>query len=319
MDYVIFDLEWNQCPYGKGKENPKLPFEIIEIGAVKMDGERNVLGTFHRIVKPVVYQHLHHRTREVVGLTEEDLQNGIPFAQAVQEFFAFSGGACMFGTWGPGDLTELQRNMKFYNLLSLIRGPIHFYDVQKLFAIQYETMKSRRALEYAADFLHLPKDEHFHQALSDAKYTADIFARIDMDVVLAYDSIDVYQNPKKKKDELFLSYPDHDQYVSREFTDRDKIMRDREVTSTKCPICHLPAKRKIRWFMNNSKAYESISLCQKHGYVKGKIRIRHTEEDRYYVIKTLKNVGNEKAEEIREKRDFLRKKRQIKRKSEKQI
>lgn len=87
MDYVIFDLEWNQCPYGKGKENPKLPFEIIEIGAVKMDGERNVVGTFHRIVKPVVYQHLHHRTREVVGLTEEDLQNGIPFAQAVQEIF----------------------------------------------------------------------------------------------------------------------------------------------------------------------------------------------------------------------------------------
>ena len=37
MDYVIFDLEWNQCPYGKEKENPKLPFEIIEIGAVKMD------------------------------------------------------------------------------------------------------------------------------------------------------------------------------------------------------------------------------------------------------------------------------------------
>ena len=33
MDYVIFDLEWNQCPYGKEKENPKLPFEIIEIGA----------------------------------------------------------------------------------------------------------------------------------------------------------------------------------------------------------------------------------------------------------------------------------------------
>ena len=60
---------------------------------------------------PVSYTHLdvykrQHRTREVVGLTEEDLQNGIPFAQAVQEFFAFSGGACMFGTWGPGDLTR---------------------------------------------------------------------------------------------------------------------------------------------------------------------------------------------------------------------
>ena len=67
-------------------------------------------------------------------------------------------------------------------------------------------MKSRRALEYAADFLHLPKDEHFHQALSDAKYTADIFACIDMDVVLAYDSIDVYQNPKSKKEEIHAVY-----------------------------------------------------------------------------------------------------------------
>ena len=36
-------------------------------------------------------------------------------------------------------------------------------------------------------------------------------------------------------------------------------------------------------------------------------------------IAHLKNVGNEKAEEIREKRDSLRKKRQIKRQSEKQI
>ena len=74
MDYVIFDLEWNQCPYGKEKENPKLPFEIIEIGAVKMDGERNVVGTFHRIVKPVVYQHLHHRTRERICRTESHLR-----------------------------------------------------------------------------------------------------------------------------------------------------------------------------------------------------------------------------------------------------
>ena len=92
---VLFDLEWNigYQPYPFNYHGVQQTFrgEIIEIGAVKMDGERNVVGTFHRIVKPVVYQHLHHRTREVVGLTEEDLQNGIPFAQAVQEFFAFSG------------------------------------------------------------------------------------------------------------------------------------------------------------------------------------------------------------------------------------
>ena len=37
MNYIVFDLEWNQCPGGKEKENKKLPFEIIQIGAVKLD------------------------------------------------------------------------------------------------------------------------------------------------------------------------------------------------------------------------------------------------------------------------------------------
>ena len=89
-------------------------------------------------------------------------------------------------------------------------------------------------------------------------------------------------------------------------------MKDREVASTRCPRCHLPAKRKIRWFVNNSKSYESVSLCQEHGFVKGKIRVRKTDGGRYYAVKTLKNVGEEKADEIRRKRDSLRKKRKMK-------
>ena len=28
MNYIVFDLEWNQCPYGKERENKRLPFEI---------------------------------------------------------------------------------------------------------------------------------------------------------------------------------------------------------------------------------------------------------------------------------------------------
>lgn len=36
MNYIILDLEWNQCPTGKSNENSRLPFEIIEIGAVRL-------------------------------------------------------------------------------------------------------------------------------------------------------------------------------------------------------------------------------------------------------------------------------------------
>ena len=37
MKYIVFDLEWNQSPSGKEGAVESLPFEIIEIGAVKLD------------------------------------------------------------------------------------------------------------------------------------------------------------------------------------------------------------------------------------------------------------------------------------------
>ncbi|MCI5648160.1 MAG: exonuclease domain-containing protein [Fusicatenibacter sp.] len=309
MNYVVFDLEWNQCPYGKEQENPALPFEIIEIGAVKLDSARQIVDTFHRLIRPVVYKHLHHRTREVVGITEEELKGGVPFSQGLREFLNFAGGECMFCTWGPGDLTELQRNMKYYGLLSLLRGPIHFYDVQKLFAIQYETMKSRRALEYAADYLSLSKEDSFHQALSDARYTARIFQTLDMDVVLAYDSIDVYQNPRSKRDEIHAVYNGYTKFISREFDTREEAIRDREVSSTHCCICGRTARKKMRWFSAGGKNYYCVAYCPEHGYLKGKARMKHTDEGKTFVVKTIRVSCEEEAGEIRQKKENLRKKR----------
>ncbi len=67
---------------------------------------------------------------------------------------------------------------------------------------------------------------------------------------------------------------------------------------------------------NNSKVYYCLAVCQEHGTIEGKIRIRRTEEDKYFAVKTLYRVGTEEAEKIREKRDSLRLKRQLKRKQE---
>ena len=43
MNYIILDLEWNQCPQGKARENPRIPFEIVEIGAIKLNEKKEVL------------------------------------------------------------------------------------------------------------------------------------------------------------------------------------------------------------------------------------------------------------------------------------
>ena len=37
MEYIVLDLEWNQSNTGKEDAVEKLPFEIIEIGAIKLN------------------------------------------------------------------------------------------------------------------------------------------------------------------------------------------------------------------------------------------------------------------------------------------
>lgn len=313
MNYIVFDLEWNQSPDGKKKSNSRLPFEIIEIGAVKLNEQLETTDSFHRLIKPKVYNWIHDSIHEVIHVDYKDLADGTPFPQAAGEFLEWCGPERYFFTWGNQDLTELQRNLKYYGMLHLLPGPVTYYDVQKLFAIRYEDRKKRRSLEYAIDFLEISKSQDFHRAFSDAYYTGEVLKKIEKDYILPNSSVDVYQNPKKRKDELRISYPTYDKYVSREFYDKEKVMKDREVCTTRCPVCHLHAKRKIRWFINNSKVYESVSVCQEHGYVKGKIKIRRTEENRFFAIKTLRLVTEEEAEEIREKRESLRHKRQMKR------
>ena len=53
--------------------------------------------------------------------------------------------------------------------------------------------------------------------------------------------------------------------------------------------------------------------CPEHGYLKGKIRLKKTDEGSYYVVKTVKKINEEEAVEIREKRNLLREKRREKR------
>ena len=60
MNYIVMDLEWNQCPTGKEHEVKGLPFEIIEIGAVKLNERCEVTGRFDQFVKPVIYKELHY-------------------------------------------------------------------------------------------------------------------------------------------------------------------------------------------------------------------------------------------------------------------
>lgn len=318
MNYIVLDLEWNQSNTGEEPEVKEIPFEIIDIGAIKLNSDRAMIDEFNQLVKPTVYEHMHKITSNLIHLHMKDLQKGRPFVEVISEFFSWAGRDYIFCTWGPLDLYELQRNMHYYHLEPLSDTPIRFLDVQKLFSIAYEDKKSRRSLEYAIDYLKIEKDIPFHRAFSDAYYTARILSCIDEAVLVNY-SIDTYVLPKSRQEEVHVMFHDYMKYISREFPDKQKALEDREVISTKCYLCHKNIRRKIRWFSPNGKHYYSVSLCPVHGYMKSKIRIRKSENGGAFVIKTSKFISEEDCQKIFQKRDQAREHRKTKKSNSKTI
>ncbi len=318
MNYIVFDLEWNQSS-DKFNRDLGLPFEILEIGAVKLNRRFKVVDRFEVIIKPQIYHYIHYITTKIVHLTKEELENGKPFPVAMSEFLEWCGNDYIFCIWGTSDITELQRNMMYYGMDMLADGPLKYYDIQKLYSIAYEDGKKRRALETAVDTLGIEKDIPFHRAYDDACYTARVFKRINAfkPKTKLYVSYDVFIAPRTKKDEIEVNFKTYYKYISREFPDKLSAIEDKKVSSVKCYKCARPVSMKIGWFSVNGKHYYCIASCKKHGYIKGKIRMKKLGDGSIYVVKTLKIVPREIAQEIAQKQDKLRLQRLEKRKSRK--
>lgn len=312
VEYIVVDLEWNQSPQGKEMEEKRLPFEIIEIGAVKLNNNFQKVEVFRAIIKPQVYREIHVKTKEIIHLDMNELKKGETFPSAIKNFFQWCGSDVIFCTWGPADLVELQRNMSYYGITGYIETAIPYYDVQKLFSLEFEREKIARSLEYAVDFLQLEKKQKFHSAICDAEYTAEIIKLLDKELIKKYYSIDYYNNPKTKNDEIFLTYDSYSKYISMEYNTKEDAFVDNDVKASICYKCGKKAVKKIRWFTANSKNYYSLAYCKNHGFLKGKIRIKKAENGKIFVVKTMKLISEAEAQEIYDKREDMRKRKQLK-------
>ncbi len=305
MNYIVLDLEWNQSSRNE-KTDKKLNFEIIEIGAVRLNDKKVMVSEFSQLVKPQVYRKMHKITSRLIHLQMQELEQGRSFVEVMQDFLKWCGeDEFVFCTWGPADLHELQNNMRYYNMPPLAVGPIKFLDVQKLFALAFDDGSNRRSLEYAVDYLKIDKDIPFHRAFSDAYYTGKVLTEVP-DKICEYYSYDVYCPPKRKEDEVNVVFRNYAKYISRTFPNKDAALLDKDVTCTKCYICGRNVKKKIRWFTPNGKHYYCVAHCSTHGFMKGKIRIRKAGTKTIYVVKTTKFISMEEVEEIRDRREHSR-------------
>ena len=265
-----------------------------------------MIGEFSELVKPQIYHEMHYITSKLIHLQMEQLEKGKPFVEVMKQFLEWCGEDCMFCTWGPLDLLELQRNMEYYEMKPLSDRPVRYLDIQKLFSIAYEDKKSRRSLEYAIDMLGIHKDIPFHRAFSDAYYTAQVFDMIEDPEVLEKVSFDTFTLPDCVEKEIYIKFSDYDKYISRTFPDKAKLLSDKEVMDVKCFQCGKSLKNRMKWFSSNGKHYHNVGHCFRHGYTKCKLRIRKAEHGGTYTVKTSKIVSSEEAKLIKEKAKALK-------------
>lgn len=313
MDYIIFDLEWNQCPAGPDYENPRIPFEIIEIGAVKLNDSFELIDEFSSIIKPRIYRHLHHHIRKMLNYDESYLQTGRPFEMVCKDFMRWCGSDYIFGIWGTGDLIQLQKNMDYY-YMNPFKEPFKYYNIQSIFADYYPELGPCK-LERAVAAMELPITDAFHTAIYDARYTAAVFQHLSKKHLNDQYSYDYYHEPKDRDSEIISFHRTYLEHITRAFNQRSDIMEDKEISSFRCYKCRHKITKKIKWFSYNQSTFVSVGRCWYHGYQKGIIKIKPTNDGKLFAIKRVIPITKSEVDTIRNRQTELRERRREKRKS----
>lgn len=313
MDYIVMDLEWNQNPYGKDYNHSDISFEIIEIGAVRVNEYLEIEDRYQQVIRPRIFRKLHHKIKEITQFTPEELNAGKDFRRAIREFLEWCGDDYIFCTWGSMDLVELQKNMKHYGYERVLEFPLFYVDLQKMFSLRYDDGHIKRTLSYAVDYLNIEETIPFHRALSDAFYTAKVMQTMDFEKYKNRLSIDTFYYPRIKEEEIFVRFDTYTKYISRELLSKEEMFEEPEIRDQKCNICDRKLDIKLDWFSDAGKMYYCLCECPEHGYVKGKIKVKKIDDDSFFVIKIMKSTDEDGVQSIYDKQEAIREKRRERR------
>jgi inhibitor of KinA sporulation pathway (predicted exonuclease) len=181
MNYIVLDLEFNQEPSSSNISADKVsicPFEIIQIGAIKLDSKWNAVATFNRYIRPTIYLKVNDFVAELTGITTQKLMNEKEFSPILYDFIQFTGDDCVLCTWGMTDMKELYRNALFHRY-DLKRIPDKVINLQPYVSIHLkQSAKKLMNLKAAVEALSIPVAYPFHNALYDAYYTAQLLKKL---------------------------------------------------------------------------------------------------------------------------------------------
>lgn len=213
MNYIIYDLEFNQKHPDvieiDGDTSSLLPFEIIQIGALKLNEKFETIDTFNSLVKPLVHTTIHPYVENLTKINKETLNLCKSFPDIYEDLIKFIGTEeTILCVWGVVDVKELLRNIKFHNL-STSSISRNYIDIQQYASKYYNSPKGCRiGLRSTVEILNISINNEFHDAFNDAYYTAEVFKRLYNDSmkpkIYIPKSRKSDQHPKEKIDTVAL-------------------------------------------------------------------------------------------------------------------
>lgn len=243
MNYIILDLEWNNAYFKKihGFIN-----EIVEFGAVKLDEKFNVIDRFNMVVRSSLTKRLSGRFKELTGMTNETMLDGVDFETALNAYKDWAGENTVTLSWSDSDLYVLYDNCRYFtdNPDNAMLG---FYaDLQKIFhsflASKGTPEKNQMSLSKAAERLEIDfEDQNLHHAVDDCLISAKIFEKCFSSENFSSFTLDT-NNPEFYKKLRFKAY-----YI-KDINDKDI---DKSKLFINCNLCGKKAKMISDWHYKN--------------------------------------------------------------------
>ncbi|MBR6705501.1 MAG: exonuclease domain-containing protein [Clostridia bacterium] len=282
MQYIVMDLEWNQpISYSSAayrNVGEKLLFEMIQIGAVKLDENLEVIDTFTQLIRPIYYVKLHPRIKRITHISQEELEEAPLFSEALTRFADFCGQDYALITWGCDDVSVLEQNKRFFHC-SIELSDI--YDMQRVYGEMIGNTKERQGLQAAMAHFEIDPDEEkpFHNALNDAWYTAMVLRRLP-------EPAKVLQYPLKPK---LLQHNAHTREMRTELRLRGSIGAVLSCSAAQqppCPVCGKKLTVPEGYVRLGPDRFMALADCPQHGLVFSTIEKKTIEEGKQTLVRT---------------------------------
>lgn len=182
IQYIVMDLEMNPVSKKNREARQHLHREIIEIGAVKLDENRNVVDKFKCYVKLEYNSEITSYISQLTGITYFEVYRANTFEKALNAFESWIGydSQSKVYSWSQSDLNQIQTECEYKQ----VKIPSNMNDWVDFQAVYTETMElsdknGQLSLHAAAEqFGILMDDKTSHSALYDAEITTELIIPI---------------------------------------------------------------------------------------------------------------------------------------------